>query len=68
MCPGSWSNIGGVRDIKDMFRTLRTPDRNMLDDGRVVDHHSLADEAIIDTSEETDPSIQISEEEELIVD
>ncbi|MCD4831345.1 MAG: hypothetical protein K8R02_05980 [Anaerohalosphaeraceae bacterium] len=39
-----WFFIGGMHDIKDMFRTLREAKRNDLDDGMVIGHHNLADE------------------------
>jgi len=38
-----WFLIGGLRDIKYLFRALRSAERNALDDGRVVDHRMLAD-------------------------
>lgn len=41
-----WFLIGGLRDMKDMFKTLKTVKRDELDDGRVVAHHSLADESL----------------------
>ena len=42
-----WFILGGIRDLKDMFRVLKTVKRNELDDGRVVDHHSVADEVLL---------------------
>ena len=39
-----WFVIGGFGDMKRMFDILRTVRRNDLDDGRVTDHHNLADE------------------------
>ena len=39
-----WFLIGGLRDMKSMFRDLGTVDRNVNDDGRVVGHHSVVDE------------------------
>ncbi|MFH1615111.1 MAG: sodium:solute symporter [Planctomycetota bacterium] len=39
-----WLTIGGFRDLKRLFDSLKTVKRNDLDDGRVVDHHNLADE------------------------
>ena len=41
-----WLAIGGIRDMGDLFRTLRTAKRDVTDDGRVVGHHSLADETL----------------------
>jgi SSS family solute:Na+ symporter len=40
-----WFLWGGFRDLKAMFRDLRSAERNELDDGTVVDHQSLADRA-----------------------
>jgi len=40
-----WFLLGGVRDIRRLFYALQTARRNRFDDGRVVDHHNLADEA-----------------------
>jgi SSS family solute:Na+ symporter len=34
-----WMSIGGIIDIRNMFRLLRTFKRNEMDDGTVVDHH-----------------------------
>ncbi len=39
-----WYSIGGLKNLKDMFRRLSTMERNDLDDGTVVDHRNL-DEA-----------------------
>ena len=39
-----WLSVGGIYDLRTMIRTLRTRARDAFDDGRVVDHHSLADE------------------------
>ena len=39
-----WFTIGGLRDLRAMFRTLRVYRANQADDGRVVDHHN-ADES-----------------------
>ena len=41
-----WLAIGGLRDMRDLFRILKTAKRNIADDGRVVGHHSLADETL----------------------
>lgn len=41
-----WLAIGGSRDLKDLFKTLKTAKRNVLDDGRVVGHHSAVDEVL----------------------
>ncbi len=39
-----WFTIGGVRDLLDLFRTLKhRKEINVLDDGRVEGHVSLAD-------------------------
>jgi hypothetical protein len=39
-----WFGIGGLVDMRDFFRSLRTMTRDARDDGRVVDHQNLADE------------------------
>ncbi|MFH1616894.1 MAG: sodium:solute symporter family protein [Planctomycetota bacterium] len=39
-----WFAVGGIRDIRNMVKALRKAKRNSLDDGRVVDHHNLAEE------------------------
>ncbi|MFH1616010.1 MAG: sodium:solute symporter [Planctomycetota bacterium] len=44
-----WFMIGGVKDLRRLFRDLATMERNDLDDGMVVDHHSLGEE-IADTN------------------
>jgi len=41
-----WLTIGGIFDFRYMLRVLRTATQNVLDDGRVVDHHSIADEVL----------------------
>jgi solute:Na+ symporter, SSS family len=38
-----WFTIGGFRDLRHMFKLLTTLKRNHLDDGMVVDHHSLGE-------------------------
>jgi SSS family solute:Na+ symporter len=40
-----WLTWGGVRDLRRLFRDLRTCERNALDDGIVVDHHNLDEPA-----------------------
>jgi len=40
-----WFFIGGMYDIKDMFHTLKTAKRDVLDDGMVVDHHNLGEQS-----------------------
>lgn len=37
---------GGVRDIRDLFRALKTAKRNALDDGSVEAHHNVADDSV----------------------
>jgi len=36
-----WFSIGGYRDLRTLFRRLRILERNVLDDGRVVDHRNV---------------------------
>ncbi|MCF6174675.1 MAG: sodium:solute symporter family protein [Victivallaceae bacterium] len=40
-----WFFIGGIYDIRDMFHTLKTAKRDVLDDGMVVNHHNLGEQA-----------------------
>jgi Na+/proline symporter len=40
-----WFLIGGLQDVRDMFHTLKTVKRNALDDGMVVRHHNLGEQA-----------------------
>jgi len=39
-----WFFVGGIYDIRDLFKTLATLKRDHRDDGRVVDHHNVSDE------------------------
>jgi len=39
-----WFTIGGFFDIKALYRHLRTHKANVLDDGRVAEHHNLGEE------------------------
>jgi len=39
-----WIVFGGIKDLKKLFKRLDAAKRSDLDDGRVVGHHSLADE------------------------
>jgi len=39
-----WLTFGGIRDLKRLFVRLKTVERDERDDGRVVDHHLVADE------------------------
>jgi hypothetical protein len=39
-----WFLIGGMFDMRSMFRILDSSVRNEHDDGRVIGHHNLADE------------------------
>lgn len=38
-----WFFWGGTRDSVDLFRTLKTAPKNILDDGSVVGHHNAAE-------------------------
>jgi SSS family solute:Na+ symporter len=38
-----WFTFGGMADLKKMFALLKTMTRNELDDGMVVDHHSIGE-------------------------
>jgi SSS family solute:Na+ symporter len=51
-----WFLIGGARDCREMFARLAVARRDDLDDGMVVDHHSLGDEqAEAPSKDNTDP-------------
>jgi SSS family solute:Na+ symporter len=50
-----WLTWGGVRDLRRLFRDLRTCERNTLDDGMVVNHHNL-DEVANDSRETHTPT------------
>ncbi len=49
-----WFGIGGVIDIRKMFRDLEARISNPLDDGRVEGHVSIADKAVLDKIEAED--------------
>jgi SSS family solute:Na+ symporter len=51
-----WFTIGGIADMRDFFRTLRTMTRDSRDDGRVVGNHNLADEPLRGFAVQTAPS------------
>lgn len=38
-----WFTWGGTRDLFRLFKALRDPNRQALDDGRVIDHQSVGD-------------------------
>jgi SSS family solute:Na+ symporter len=40
-----WFSIGGVYDIRNMIHTLKTAKRDVLDDGMVINHHNLGEQA-----------------------
>jgi SSS family solute:Na+ symporter len=48
-----WFLIGGIWDLKYFFKVLRLNKQNVLDNGRVIDHHSLEDEALKEISEKS---------------
>ncbi len=43
-----WFAIGGLFDLKTMFRTLASAKRNVEDNGMVINHHSRGEEEIGD--------------------
>ena len=56
-----WFAFGGLRDMKRMFKLLRTAKRNDLDDGMVVDHHNLDEEQLrLSNDNETTAKTQLS--------
>jgi hypothetical protein len=46
-----WFLVGGIIDMRQLFRDLEARVANPLDDGRVVGHVSLADKARFDEIE-----------------
>ena len=46
-----WFTWGGVRDLIRLFRSLKTLKRSVLDDGRVIDHVSADDVALVEAVE-----------------
>lgn len=46
-----WFTIGGIRDLRKMFRRLAAAERNVLDDGRVVDHLNVDDLVSLPTAQ-----------------
>lgn len=48
-----WFLIGGLRDMKNMFKTLATMKRNYDDDGRVIGHRMAGEEELVTASGET---------------
>jgi hypothetical protein len=43
-----WFTIGGTIDLRRMFKRLNERERNILDDGRVIDHISADDVAMVE--------------------
>jgi len=41
---GIWVSIGGIFDLRKMFKRLKTAKRNELDDGQVVENHRMTEE------------------------
>lgn len=41
LCITVWFIIGGIKDLVQMFKSLKEIKRNVLDDGTVVNHHNL---------------------------
>ena len=44
---GLWVSVGGIFDLRRMYRRLSTIERNELDDGRVSGDQSLADREVL---------------------
>ena len=40
-----WFTIGGIRDLRQLFRDLRTREIDVLDNGRVEGNMSISDKA-----------------------
>lgn len=43
---GIWFTLGGFRDMRDLFRRLRVAKVNHLDDGTVINHQNLDEQAV----------------------
>ncbi len=56
-----WLSIGGLFDLRRMGRMLSERRRNLLDDGRVVDGHLLADEAVQYKEEQQESEVASSD-------
>ena len=56
-----WLSIGGLFDLRRMGRLLSERRRNLLDDGRVVDGHLLADEAVQYEEEQQESEVASSD-------
>ena len=50
-----WFTAGGVRDLRRLFQILSSTERNVLDDGRVVDHMNVDDIAFDKAVEAVEP-------------
>jgi SSS family solute:Na+ symporter len=46
MITAIWFLIGGLKDVKEMFKRLRNAKRNYLDSGMVDDHRNLGEEEL----------------------
>ena len=46
-----WFIWGGALDLKELFRRLKSLKRDDSDDGTVVGHHNVADEEVVETTE-----------------
>ena len=58
-----WLAVGGIRDLKELIRVLKTTDRNANDDGRVVGHHSLVDEELEKGNPEVEAELKADAED-----
>ena len=67
-----WFAIGGIWDLRRLFKRLAAKEANVLDDGRVVGHVSAADVALVENVEhivikeahETDPPDELKDPRE----
>ncbi len=48
-----WYSIGGVVDLRRMFKRLAAREANVLDDGRVIGHVSADDVSMVEKVEGT---------------
>ena len=60
-----WFGIGGTRDLLRMFKALAIRESNILDDGRVIEHVSADDVAMVEEVEHINIEEAHIEEENL---
>ncbi|QDU32096.1 sodium/panthothenate symporter [Poriferisphaera corsica] len=56
-----WFIVGGLGDMKSMFRTLSTAKRDVRDNGMVHDGHSIVDDELVEDAEEKEAETETVE-------